>query len=134
MGDVHLELGRFDEALSRFDQALQITQEHDDSFLYGLHDWSMADYYEATGDLIASLSRRQRALDSLQQLGWLVSVIDTQIALGDTALALGDRAQAQAAWHEALRLIGQRRLPQTAQAQTRLARLDQEVELDAARS
>ncbi|MCO8275455.1 NB-ARC domain-containing protein [Actinoplanes sp. TRM 88003] len=134
IGDVYVQLGRLDDALSHLDQALLIAQEHADSYLLGLHDWSMADYHEATGDLAASLARRGRALESLRELGWLVSVVETHIAWGDTALTLGDQAGARAAWHEALELIGRRRLPQAAEVQARLTRLDQAADLNVSSS
>lgn len=51
--------------------------------------------------------------------------VECQLHLGDAALAMGDQAGARAAWEEALGLLRHLRLPQAAEIQGRLTRLEQ---------
>ncbi|MCO8275458.1 NB-ARC domain-containing protein [Actinoplanes sp. TRM 88003] len=130
LGSAYIEMDQHDKAFEILHQGLRIAEEHQDLRGQGGCRWGLAEYYSATGDLVASLAEWKLTLDISRRVGWLTNIIECLIAVGDTALALGDRAGARAAWQEALGLLDHRRLPYTADVKLRLARLEKAVKID----
>jgi tetratricopeptide (TPR) repeat protein len=110
LGDVRYLMGRSDEAVPAYHQALDLLARLTETHLPEVR-LAEADVYRARGDVLHFLWRYtealpdyQRALSGYHRAGALVSEAETTLALGRLRQGLGDLAEAQHCFDDALKL------------------------------
>jgi DNA-binding SARP family transcriptional activator len=125
LADAHAGLGRYDTSAELVRRALPIAEALGELNGQGMCHETLAKAERARGNLSASRAGYEQAAQLYRRIGWRMNSVDCLRQLGDTALALGDRAGARAAWQEALDLLRHLRVPQVAEIEDRLRRLEQ---------
>jgi len=120
IGWFHLQLGDPEDALVYCQRALTLQREIGDQFWQSETLDSIAGAYHHLGRYEEAIVHYRQALDLYHDFGDRYTEAEGWVCLGDTYLAAGDTASADAAWHNALVILGDLGHPDAAQVRRKL--------------